>query len=88
MRLHISGIILTVSDAAAAVRLSSWAIKSTGSKGHAPRKVKLFINKPSLGFSEAGDFPAAQEFMLSEADLEGKPLQLKCALPTLPCIDL
>ena len=59
------------------MRLSSWAIKSTGSKEHAPRKVKLFINKPSLGFSEAADFPAAQEFELSEADLEGKPLQLK-----------
>ncbi|CAK0785733.1 hypothetical protein CVIRNUC_008944 [Coccomyxa viridis] len=60
-----------------AVKLSSWAIRSTGSKGHAPRKVKLFINKPSLGFSEAADFPAAQELTLSEADLEGKALPLK-----------
>ena len=67
-------------SAAPAVRLSSWAIKSNGSKQHAPRKVKLFINRPSLGFSEAADFPAAQEFMLSEADLEGNPLQLKYAL--------
>ena len=66
--------------AAAAVRLSSWAIKGSGSKQHAPRKVKLFINRPSLGFSEAADFPAAQEFELSEADLEGNPLQLKCVL--------
>ena len=65
---------------AAAVRLSSWAIKSSGSKPHAPRKVRLFINRPSLGFSEAADFPAAQEFELSEVDLEGNALQLKCAL--------
>jgi hypothetical protein len=59
------------------VKLHSWAIKSVGNKGHAPRKVRLFINRPSLGFSEAADFPAVQEFELSEADLEGKPLPLK-----------
>ena len=73
--------ILAMSDmiavAPAAVKLHSWAIKSVGRKGHAPRKVKLFINRPSLGFSEATDFPAVQEFDLSEADLEGKPLSLK-----------
>ncbi|EIE19587.1 DUF1000-domain-containing protein [Coccomyxa subellipsoidea C-169] len=60
-----------------AVKLHSWAIKSVGSKGHAPRKVRLFINRPSLGFSEAADFPAVQEFQLSEEDLEGKLLPLK-----------
>lgn len=59
------------------MKLHSWAIKSVGNKGHAPRKVRLFINRPSLGFSEAADFPAVQEFELSEADLEGKPLPLK-----------
>lgn len=63
----------------AAVKLHSWAIKSVGSKAHAPRKVRMFINRPSLGFSEASEFPAVQEFELSNSDLEGKPLPLKCA---------
>ncbi len=61
----------------AAVKLQSWAIKSTSNKGHAPRKVKLFTNRPTLGFSEAADFPAVQEFELSEDELEGKPIQLR-----------
>ena len=63
----------------AAVKLQSWAIKASGCKGQAPRRCKLFVNRPSLGFSEAADFPAVQEFTLTEADLEGKPLLLKCA---------
>ena len=61
------------------MKLQSWAIKASGCGGQAPRRCKLFVNRPSLGFSEAADFPPQQEFTLTEADLEGKPLQLKCA---------
>lgn len=61
----------------AAVKLQSLSIRSL-TDGQAPRKIKLFINRPSLGFSEASDFAAVQEFILTEADLKGeKPLQLK-----------
>eukprot|EP00884_Botryococcus_braunii_P008134 jgi/Botrbrau1/17321/Bobra.0015s0069.1 len=60
-----------------AVKLTSLTLKAMGVGGQAPRKVKLFTNRPSLGFNEATSFPAVQEFTLSEADLEGKPLQLK-----------
>ncbi|KAK9806283.1 hypothetical protein WJX72_008448 [[Myrmecia] bisecta] len=60
-----------------AVKLHSLVIKGAESKSHGPRRVKLFINKPSLGFADASDLPAVQEFELSEEDLEGKPLLLK-----------
>lgn len=71
---------------AAAVKLHSWAIKATDAEGRAPRRVKLFVNRPSMGFSEAADFPAVQEFTLEGSDLEGKALPLKCAAcACLPC---
>ena len=63
----------------AAVKLQSWAIKATDTDGRAPRRVKFFVNRPSLGFSDAADFPAVQEFTLEGSDLEGKALPLKCA---------
>ena len=62
---------------AAAVKLHSLSIKASGPA--APRTVKLFTNRPSLGFSEAADFPPLQEFTLDEANLDGTAIQLKCA---------
>ena len=44
----------------AVVKLQSLAIKSAGAEGRAPRRVKLFINRASLGFSEAADFAPVQ----------------------------
>ncbi len=67
----------------AAVKLTSLTVKAVGVGGQAPRRVKLFTNRPNLGFNEATSFPASQEFILSEADLEGKPLQLKYDFPLL-----
>lgn len=67
----------------AVVKLQSIAIKSSGAEGKAPRRVKVFINNASLGFSEAADFPPVQEFELSAAQVEeGQPLILKCGIPS------
>jgi hypothetical protein len=46
--------------------------------GHAPKKIKLFTNNPTIGFSEAEDEKAVQEFQLTAAEIAGKPLNLKC----------
>jgi len=44
----------------------------------APKVVKLFTNRPSLGFSDVSDLAAQQEIELSAAQLEkGEPIQLK-----------
>lgn len=43
----------------------------------APKRVKLFVNRPTIGFSEAADSAGVQEFDLTEADLEGQQLPLK-----------
>ena len=42
------------------VKLQSLAIKSAAAEGRAPRRVKLFINRASLGFNEAADFAPVQ----------------------------
>ncbi|KAK9789218.1 hypothetical protein WJX73_010513 [Symbiochloris irregularis] len=63
---------------AQAVKLQGIVIKSVDTEGRAPRRIKLFTNRASLGFSEAADFTAVQEFELSEDDVkEGKLQQLK-----------
>lgn len=65
-------------DSAAAVKLQGLVVKSSATEGRAPKHIKLFTNRASLGFSEAADFPAIQEFDLSEQDAkEGKLLTLK-----------
>ena len=62
---------------AAAVKLNSLVIKGPNTDGKAPRRVKLFINRPSIGFSEAESEPAVQEFELEQKHLEGEPVQLR-----------
>ncbi|PSC75971.1 PITH domain-containing protein [Micractinium conductrix] len=59
-----------------ACKLSGLVIKST-KEGQAPKRVKLFVNQPTIGFSEAADAAGVQEFDLSEEDLAGGQLQLK-----------
>lgn len=48
-------------------------------KGSAPKKVKLFVNFQTLGFSEAEDYEPTQEFELSPEDVKegGKPITLQ-----------
>lgn len=61
-----------------ACKLSGLVIKSSGSSsGQAPKKVKLFVNWPTIGFSEAADTAGVQEFELGEKELAGELLQLK-----------
>lgn len=56
------------------------AITITGpADGHAPRHVKLFINRPTIGFSEAAEEACVQSFQLSEANLRGEAVQLRLA---------
>jgi len=46
--------------------------------GSGPKRVRLFVNRPSLGFSDATDDASTQDLELSEADLtSADPLPLK-----------
>lgn len=45
--------------------------------GRAPLRVKLFINNPTIGFSEASDSPATQEAELTEENIKGMPILLR-----------
>ena len=70
-----------------AVRLTGLALAApaAGAAGAdpdaAPRAVRLFVNRPSLGFAEAASDPAAQELELSAADAAhpGAVLPLRAA---------
>ncbi|GAB4818609.1 hypothetical protein N2152v2_005655 [Parachlorella kessleri] len=59
------------------VKLTSIVIKSTGKPEQAPRKIKLFVNRPTIGFGEAADLAGQHEFELTEKELGGEPVQLK-----------
>ena len=43
----------------------------------APKTVKLFVNRPTLGFAEAADTPAVQDLELGADDLAGRPAALR-----------
>ncbi|KAG1676058.1 hypothetical protein FOA52_014923 [Chlamydomonas sp. UWO 241] len=58
-------------------KLSSLLITGP-SDGTGPKRVKLYVNLPSFGFSDAeGSVPAAQEFDLTPAQLAGEAIPLK-----------
>jgi PITH domain len=57
------------------VKLHSISIKGTG--GAAPRHVRLFVNRISLGFSDVADAPPAQDLDLTAAELAGDPIALR-----------
>lgn len=61
----------------AAVKLNSLVIKSSETQGKGPKRIRLFKNTPSIGFGEAENAPAIQEFNLTEKDLEGEALTLR-----------
>ena len=63
----------------AAVKLNSLVIKSSQTEGRGPKSIRLFKNTPSIGFGEAENAPAVQQFELTEKDLEGEPLTLRSA---------
>lgn len=60
-----------------AVKVSKVRIQSAADFEHAPKTVKLFINRPTIGFGEASDAPGDFCADLSRAQLEGEPLQLR-----------
>lgn len=61
----------------AAVKISGIIIKAADHVKQGPLKVKLFINKPTIGFGDAASVPATQDFKLSEAQLAGETVPLK-----------
>ncbi|KAF5372730.1 hypothetical protein D9757_011645 [Collybiopsis confluens] len=62
------------------VRVKSIVIKST-EIAYAPKKIKLSVNKPNLGFEDVADAdePAVAQILVldEEAVKEGKPIQLR-----------
>mmetsp|Transcript_3294 Transcript_3294/g.6007 ORF Transcript_3294/g.6007 Transcript_3294/m.6007 type:complete len:170 (-) Transcript_3294:138-647(-) len=58
------------------VKLGEVLVKATD-KDCAPQKIKIFINRHSMGFDQASDEPATQEFELSEEVVEETTLSLK-----------
>lgn len=60
----------------AAVKIHSICILGPDD-GSGPKLAKAFINSPTLGFSEADEYPAAQEFELTEENLQGEPVILR-----------
>lgn len=63
------------------VRVRSLIIKSSGNPEQAPKLIKLFINKPALGFEdveEAEEPEAAQVIELTEEQVKnGLPIPLR-----------
>ncbi|KAL6767327.1 PIT1 [Auxenochlorella protothecoides x Auxenochlorella symbiontica] len=43
----------------------------------APRSVKLFVNRPTIGFSEAADTAGQADVELTPAQAAGEPIPLK-----------
>jgi len=68
------------------VKLGELVLKST-EKASGPLKVKVFVNRHSMGFDQASGEPATQEFELTEKQLEGEPVPLRLVpLPPSPSL--
>lgn len=61
----------------AAAKLRSITIAAPNDD-HAPKHVKLFANRATIGFSEAEEEGAVQSFELNPENLAGQPVPLKC----------
>ncbi|KAG0615995.1 hypothetical protein M758_5G082100 [Ceratodon purpureus] len=57
------------------VKLHSLIIRGPPEEG--PRTLKLFANRPNMGFSNVTDYPANDTVVASLENLEGKPIPLK-----------
>ncbi|KAI8104810.1 hypothetical protein M9434_003362 [Picochlorum sp. BPE23] len=58
------------------VRISRICFKSTVNPGAAPKSIKFFINRPTIGFGEAVESPAVHSLTLTEETLQGDPIPL------------
>jgi hypothetical protein len=58
------------------VRIHSIAFRGP-KDGSGPKLVKLFINRPSFGFSDTDSVPYAQQLVLTDKELDGEPIALK-----------
>jgi len=60
-----------------AVKVHSLVIQSP-KDGSGPRRIKLFVNAPTIGFAEAADSDGTQSFDLTEDSIqEAKPITLR-----------
>jgi hypothetical protein len=63
------------------VRVRAIVIKSTGPQRQRPRKVKLFVNRPTIGFDDAAaakEPEAAQVLELTDEQVvQARPVQLR-----------
>lgn len=53
------------------------AITITGPEDNGPKVVKLYVNRHSMGFSDADAVPCAQQLELTPTELGGEPVLLK-----------
>lgn len=60
-----------------AVRISGIIIKSTAVPDQAPKLIKLFTNRPTIGFNEAESDPGIQSIEITEDQLKGNVIPLK-----------
>ena len=60
-----------------AVRIAAIVIKSAAHPDQAPAKVRLFINRPTIGFGDAQDLACTQDLQLDSSTAEGQTIPLK-----------
>lgn len=53
------------------------AISIEGPEAEGPRLVKLYVNRPNMGFSDVDTLPSAQDIVFTPETLTGTPIPLK-----------
>ena len=74
---------LRMSMLCAAVKISGIVIKSVLKPDQAPAKVRLFANKPTIGFGDAASLAPVQGLQLDSKTLSGETIPLKQVPPSL-----
>lgn len=59
------------------VKIKSISIFSAISPSQAPKTIQLFINQPTLDFSDAANLTPTQEIVLSEKDIKGDRVEVR-----------
>jgi hypothetical protein len=59
------------------VKIKSISIFSAISPSQAPKTIQLFINQPTLDFSDAANLTPTQEIVLSEKDIKGERVEVR-----------
>lgn len=59
------------------VKINGIGIKAKEDDPTAPKTIKLYANRASMGFSDTDSVPSSQDLVLTPAQLNGEPLPLK-----------